>query len=88
MPVVLFMCARKPVSLVTSMAGEQYYHSVLGFVLLLLADPVCQDESTDCLGILFTEKKEYVTYGGADQGWAFTSGYLAGEKLAETILAE
>ena len=43
---------------------------------------------TDCLGILFTEKKEYVTYGGADQGWAFTSGYLAGEKLAETILAE
>ena len=43
---------------------------------------------TDCLGILFTEKKEYVTYGGADQGWAFTSGYLAGQKLAETILAE
>ena len=43
---------------------------------------------TDCLGIMFTEKKEYVTYGGADQGWAFTSGYLAGQKLAETILAE
>ena len=43
---------------------------------------------TDCLGVLFTEKKEYVTYGGADQGWAFTSGYLAGRGLAETILAE
>lgn len=43
---------------------------------------------TDCLGVLFTEKKEYVTYGGADQGWAFTSGFLAGANLAETILAE
>ena len=43
---------------------------------------------TDCLGVLFTEKKEYVTYGGADQGWAFTSGYLAGAGIAETILAE
>ena len=42
---------------------------------------------TDCLGILFTEKKEYVTYGGADQGWAFTSGYLAGMNIAEKILA-
>lgn len=37
---------------------------------------------TDCLGMLFTEKKEYVTYGGADQGWAFTSGYLAGPIVA------
>ena len=43
---------------------------------------------TDCLSVLFTEKKEYVTYGGADQGWAFTSGFLAGANLAETILAE
>ena len=43
---------------------------------------------TDCLGVLFTEKKEYVTYGGADQGWAFTSGYLAGAGIAADILAE
>ena len=43
---------------------------------------------TDCLGVLFTEKKEYVTYGGADQGWAFTSGYLAGAGIAQEILAE
>ncbi len=43
---------------------------------------------TDCEGVLFTEKKEYVTYGGADQGWAFTSGYILGPKLAEEILAE
>ena len=41
---------------------------------------------TDCLGILFTEKKAYVTYGGADQGWAFTSGYLAGGVIADSIL--
>lgn len=43
---------------------------------------------TDCEGVLFTEKKEYVTYGGADQGWAFTSGYILGAKLAEDLLAE
>lgn len=42
---------------------------------------------TDCLGILFTEKKAYVTYGGADQGWAFTSGYLAGSQIADELLA-
>ena len=43
---------------------------------------------TDCLGVLFTEKKEYVTYGGADQGWAFTSGYLAGQGIVDDMLAE
>jgi len=40
---------------------------------------------TDCMGVLFTEKKEYVTYGGADQGWAFTSGYLAGSYIADEL---
>ncbi len=39
---------------------------------------------TDCLGMLFTEKKEYVTYGGADQGWAFTSGYILGKELGDS----
>lgn len=43
---------------------------------------------TDSLGVLFTEKKEYVTYGGADQGWAFTSGYLVGGQIAEKIISE
>lgn len=43
---------------------------------------------TDSMGILFTEKKEYVAYGGAAQGWAFTSGYEAGSILADMILAE
>ena len=34
---------------------------------------------TDCLGTLLSEKVPYVTYGGAAQGWAFTSGKVAGE---------
>lgn len=37
---------------------------------------------TDCLGVLLTEKKAYVTYGGLAQGWAFTSGRLAGAGAA------
>jgi len=32
----------------------------------------------DSGGVLYTEKKPYVTYGGAALGWAFTSGRLAG----------
>lgn len=41
---------------------------------------------TDSMGVLFTEKKPYVTFGGAAQGWAFTSGYLAGEIVSELVL--
>jgi fumarate reductase flavoprotein subunit len=37
---------------------------------------------TDCLGTLLTEKNAYVTYGGLAQGWAFTSGRLAGINAA------
>ncbi|MDD2592252.1 MAG: FAD-binding protein [Erysipelotrichaceae bacterium] len=40
---------------------------------------------TDSMGVLFTEKKEYVAYGGAAQGWAFTSGFLAGPIVAEEV---
>jgi fumarate reductase flavoprotein subunit len=40
---------------------------------------------TDCLGTLLTEKNAYVTYGGLAQGWAFTSGKLAGENAAADI---
>ena len=43
---------------------------------------------TDSMGVLFTEKKAYVTFGGVAQGWAFTSGYLAGEEIAGTILGK
>ena len=43
---------------------------------------------TDAMGVLFTEAKAYVTYGGAAQGWAFTSGRLAGAVVAEAVAAE
>ena len=41
---------------------------------------------TDCLGVLLSEKVPYVTYGGAAQGWAFTSGKVAGENAVLGIL--
>lgn len=37
---------------------------------------------TDSMGVLFTEKKPYVTYGGANNGWGSVSGYLAGKEIA------
>ncbi len=37
----------------------------------------------DSMGVLFTNKNAYVTYGGAAQGYVLTSGRLAGEKAAE-----
>ena len=40
----------------------------------------------DCAGVLYTEKKAYVTYGGAAQGWAYTSGYVCGQNIAELIV--
>lgn len=39
----------------------------------------------DCSGVLYSEKKPYVTYGGVDQGFAFTSGRLAGAAAAEAV---
>lgn len=41
---------------------------------------------TDSMGVLFTEKKEYVAYGGAAQGWAYTSGYVAGPIAAQSVI--
>lgn len=38
---------------------------------------------TDAMGVLFTEKKPYVTYGGANNGWGMVSGYLCGKELAK-----
>ena len=43
---------------------------------------------TDCSGVLYSEKKAYVTYGGAAQGWAYTSGYVCGELVASQIAAQ
>jgi fumarate reductase flavoprotein subunit len=36
----------------------------------------------DSAGVLFTEKKPYVTFGGIDNGWALTSGYVGGAAAA------
>ncbi len=43
---------------------------------------------TDSLGVLFSEQKEYVTYGGAAQGWAYTSGRIAGKSAVEAVSAK
>jgi len=36
----------------------------------------------DSMGTMLTTKEAYVTYGGAAQGWALTSGKVAGENAA------
>ncbi|MCI9264871.1 MAG: FAD-binding protein [Oscillospiraceae bacterium] len=38
---------------------------------------------TDCMGVLFSEKKAYSTYGGVANGWGLTSGMLCGQAIAE-----
>ena len=40
---------------------------------------------TDCLGVLLSNKKAYVVYGGCAQGWAFTSGKLVGESVVKLL---
>lgn len=40
---------------------------------------------SDCAGVLFTEKKPYVTYGGANNGWVLTSAYVCGESVADYV---
>ena len=39
----------------------------------------------DSMGVLFSEKKPYVTYGGANNGWALTSGYVAGSTVVDYV---
>ena len=43
---------------------------------------------SDSAGVLFTEKKPYVTFGGANNGWALTSGYVSGPIIAEYVGAK
>lgn len=43
---------------------------------------------SDSAGVLFSEKKPYVTFGGANNGWALTSAYVAGPIIAEYVKAE
>lgn len=40
---------------------------------------------SDSAGVLFTEKKPYVTFGGANNGWALTSAYVAGPIIADYV---
>ena len=40
---------------------------------------------TSSMGVLFTEKKPYVTYGGANNGWGMVSGYLCGQEIADKL---
>ncbi len=39
----------------------------------------------DGQGVIYSDKKAYVTYGGADNGWAIMSGYMAGEKAVAAL---
>lgn len=43
---------------------------------------------SDSAGVLFSEKKPYVTFGGANNGWALTSGYVGGEVIANMLNAK
>lgn len=43
---------------------------------------------SDSAGVLFSEKKPYVTFGGANNGWALTSAYVGGEMIASMVNAE
>lgn len=36
-------------------------------------------------GVLYSEQKAYVTYGGADNGWALMSGYVCGKQVVEDL---
>ena len=40
---------------------------------------------SDSAGVLFTEKKPYVTFGGINNGWSLTSGYTLGPIVAEYV---
>lgn len=40
---------------------------------------------TDSMGVLMSNQEQYLDYGGAASGWAFTSGRIAGRAIAETI---
>ncbi len=40
---------------------------------------------SDSAGVLFSEKKPYVTFGGANNGWVLTSAYVGGEIIANMV---
>lgn len=77
--------------------GSSYCYSTCGGLdinedfQVLKADGVTPMEGlyavgTDSMGVLFSEAKAYVAYGGAAMGWAYTSGRLAGAIAAKSVL--
>ena len=40
---------------------------------------------SDSAGVLFSEKKPYVTFCGANNGWALTSAYVGGQIIADMV---
>ena len=82
-----------------AVVGAPYCYSTCGGLNIDLNFKVLQSDGktpvnglyavgTDSMGVLFTEKKPYVTFGGVAQGWAFTSGYMAGEEIAKSVLGK
>lgn len=43
---------------------------------------------SDSAGVLFSDKKPYVTYGGANNGWVLTSAYVGGKAIADYVKAK
>lgn len=43
---------------------------------------------SDSAGVLFSEKKPYVTFGGANNGWVLTSAYVGGKAVADYVKAK
>ncbi|WP_020613025.1 FAD-binding protein [Sediminispirochaeta bajacaliforniensis] len=39
----------------------------------------------DSMGVLFSDRKPYVTFGGANNGWALTSAYICGKTVADYV---
>lgn len=75
--------------------GAGYYYGTCGGLDINKNMQVLKSDGTafdnlysvgqDSMGVLFTPKNAYVTYGGAAQGWAITSGRLAGEDAASNF---
>lgn len=78
-----------------AVTGAPYIYSVCGGLdvnakmqVLKAGDKVLDGlyaVGTDSMGVLFTNKKGYANYGGVAQGYAYTSGKIAGEEIAAAL---
>ena len=83
---------------VIAIKGAAYVYSTTGGVEVDTNINLVKEDGTpvenvyvvgnDSLGVLNESNKAYVTYGGCAQGWALTSGRLAGRNAAELAKAE